>query len=180
MVVSSFLIFSFLFVICLFVISYLFLSHHASPIPYFPSNKHDLPLIIAALKLKNGQTIIDCGAGDGAIIFPAAQAAYKQKLTTKFVAIEINPILIAILYIRRLFHPNKNNISICRADLFTTQFTQHNPTFFFYISPWYLEKALANIKKQRIISPIVSYFYPLPHRSPTKTTKGIHSVYSYA
>ena len=91
------------FVIFVIVIIFLFSSKALSPIPYFPSNKHDLPLIIKALNLKNNQTVIDLGAGDGIVIFEAAKIAYKRKLNTRFVAVEINPVLILVLHLRRLF-----------------------------------------------------------------------------
>ncbi len=44
-----------LLVIGLLVIIFLFASPQLSPIPYFPTNKKDLPQIINALKLKNNQ-----------------------------------------------------------------------------------------------------------------------------
>ena len=51
--------------------------------------------------------MIDLGAGDGIVIFKAASQAFQKRLNTKFIAVEINPVLILILYLRRLFHPNK-------------------------------------------------------------------------
>ena len=94
------------FIIFIIIIIFIFSSKKFSPIPYFPSQPVDLPLIIKALNLKSNQTVFDLGAGDGIIIFKAAQQAYKQKLNTQFVAVEINPVLILILHLRRLFHPN--------------------------------------------------------------------------
>ncbi|PIP63272.1 hypothetical protein COW97_03440, partial [Candidatus Roizmanbacteria bacterium CG22_combo_CG10-13_8_21_14_all_34_12] len=96
----------------------IFSSKTLSPIPYFPSQPIDMPLIVKALNLKNNQTVIDLGAGDGIVIFKAAQQSYKQKLNTKFVAVEINLILILIIHLRRLFHPNKKNIKIVYGDIF--------------------------------------------------------------
>jgi len=104
-----------------FSVAYLFLSKKVSPIPYFPSNKKDLPLIIKALKLKNNQTVVDLGAGDGIVVFSAAARALQKKLNTKFIAIELNPILILVLHIRRLFHSNKKNIKITYADIFKSK-----------------------------------------------------------
>lgn len=111
--------------------------------------------------------VIDLGAGDGIVIFSAAQQSYKQKLNTKFLAVEINPILILILHLRRLFHPNKKNIKIICDDIFKMNFdkllTFHPSlvTFYLYISPWYLEKTILNVKNQIPKFSVVSYMYPV-------------------
>jgi hypothetical protein len=180
------------FVICLFVIIILFSFPRFSPIPYFPSNKKDLPLILRALNLRDNQTVIDLGAGDGIVIFEAAKLAFQKELNTKFIAIEINPILIIILYIRRLFNQNKNNITIIQGDMFTYQFQSSysafylqssklpSPiTFYLYISPWLINKALTNIIPQFPNAEYVSYFYPIKKLREKKKVKGIHFVYSY-
>lgn len=162
---------------------FIFSSKTLSPIPYFPSQPVDIPLIIKALNLKNNQTIFDLGAGDGIVIFKAAKQAYEQKLNTQFVAVEINPILIFILHIRRLFHPNRENIKIVHDDIFAFSLSsprrrasrQNNGldsplqgndiVFYLYISPWYLEKTILNIKNQsanwRTKFSIVSYMYSI-------------------
>lgn len=150
------------FVIFVIVIIFLFSSKALSPIPYFPSNKHDLPLIIKALNLKNNQTVIDLGAGDGIVIFEAAKIAYKRKLNTIFIAVEINIVLILIMYIRRLFHPNRKNIKIILGDIFNITMKQfNNLTIYLYISPWYIEQAISNFKLQISNFSVVSYMYPI-------------------
>jgi 16S rRNA A1518/A1519 N6-dimethyltransferase RsmA/KsgA/DIM1 with predicted DNA glycosylase/AP lyase activity len=144
----------------------LFSSKTLSPIPYFPSQPVDMHLIVKMLKLKNNQMVIDLGAGDGIVIFSAAQQSYKQKLNTKFLAVEINPILILILHLRRLFHPNKKNIKIIRDDIFTMDYSRltinnYELTIYLYISPWYLEKTILNVKNQIPKFSVVSYMYPV-------------------
>lgn len=173
------------FVICLFVIVILFAFPRFSPIPYFPSNKKDAPLILKALDLQNNQTIIDLGAGDGIIVFESAKLALQKGLNTKFIALEINPILICILHIRRLFHPNKKNIKIIKGDMFTYQFLQPSTndyrltTFYLYISPWLIDKALKNVSSQFPKAKYVSYFYPIKSLKEKKKTQGVHTVYTY-
>ncbi len=174
----------------LFLIVILFFSSSTlSPIPYFPSNKKDLPLIIQALSLKNNQTVFDLGAGDGIVVFEAAKKAYNRKLNTKFIAVEINPILILIMNIRRLFHPNKKNIKIIQADIFTMNFKKlvtkpatSNPqpvTFYLYISPWYLEKVIKNLKLKIKNFALVSYFYPVPKIRAKKVFEGKNKIFVY-
>jgi len=169
----------------LLVIIFIFASPKLSPIPYFPSNHHDLFLIIKALNLQNNQIIVDLGAGDGVVIFKSAEQALKENLNTKFVAIDINPVLVFIMNIRRLFHPNKKNIQIVRGDFFKIDLSLLTPnfypltTYYLYISPWLLEKTLTIIKNVPGNKNIVSYFYPIKSLKPKTQTKGIHNLYTY-
>jgi len=171
-----------------------------SPIPYFPSNGKDMLLILKVLNIRNNQTIIDLGAGDGIIIFKAARKAYQDKLNTQFIAVEINPILLLILHVRRFLHPNRKNIRIVNTDMFSTKYSSlftrlpslrsgisgqanHYPltTFYIYISPWFIDKTIANIAKQIEKFDLVSYFYQvkcLPHHKEV-IKNGVHKVYSY-
>lgn len=177
------MLFTVLFIAVLFLIVALFSFPQLSPIPYFPSNKKDLRLIIKSLQLKNRQTVIDLGAGDGIVIFEAAKETFKKKLNTKFVAIEINPVLLCILFIRKLLHPNRKNIQILHGNMFTMNFnslTRNSLTFYLYISPWYLEKTIANIKSQISNFRIVSYMYPMKSlRKQEKKIKGRNYIFCY-
>lgn len=153
-----------------------------------------MPLILKALYIRNNQTIIDLGAGDGIVIFKAATEALKNKLNTKFIAVEINPVLLLILHIRRFLHPNRKNIYVLNRDMFSmsynctgiarnapTPYALQPITFYLYISPWFIEKTVDNIKKQIKEFDLVSYFYQvkcLPkHKEVLK--EGVHKVYAY-
>lgn len=171
--------------IIIFIILILFSFPRFSPIPYFPTNKKDLPLIIKALTLNNNQTIIDLGAGDGVVIFEAARQSFKNKLNTQFVAVEINPVLILILHLRRLFHLNKKNIKILWADLFKTNLInfmnlKNFITVYLYVSPWLIEKIVKKVRKQIPDCHFVSYFYPIKSMQKTeKKIRGINNIYTY-
>jgi len=176
----------FIFVLIFLLLAILFFSLPSlSPIPYFPSNKKDLPLIIKALNLKNNQAVFDLGAGDGLVIFEAAKEAFRKKLNTKFFAIEINPILILIMWLRWLFHPNKKNIKIIRDDIFKIdpknyQLEATSYTFYLYLSPWYLKKVIRNLKSRIKKFNLVSYFYPIPKMSINSIIiKGKNKIFVY-
>ncbi len=191
-----------LIIILVGVSVYFFVSRNRSPIPYFPSNKKDIKGIVQSLQLSNDQVVYDLGAGDGVVIFSAASVAKQKKYNTKFIAVEINPVLIGIMHLRRLLHPNRKNIQIVCADIFSMRYTLYLPagrrgdiryTMFAYISPWYLERVFANCKSQ--ISPdssksriptsrrenfkFISYFYPVPKLKSSRTIKGAHNTYIY-
>lgn len=145
-------------------------------------------LILHALKIQNDQTIIDLGAGDGVVILNAAKEAYHKRLNTKFIAVEINPVLLMILYIRRFFHPNRKNIQIAKRDMFSCDYKNiltFKPsnlfTFYIYISPWFIEKTISNITKQIKVFDLVSYFYQVNCLPKHKETikEGVHKVFTY-
>ena len=184
-------------IIVLFVIIVIFSFPQFSPIPYFPSNGKDIQIILEALHIRKNQTIIDLGAGDGVVILHAASNAYEKKLNTQFIAVEINPVLLCILHIRRLLHPNRSNIQIINANMFSMDYapltTNRQPpysaiaprgrpiTFYIYISPWFIDKTIVNITRQMKIFELVSYFYQvkcLPNYQEKKE-EGIHAVFSY-
>jgi 16S rRNA A1518/A1519 N6-dimethyltransferase RsmA/KsgA/DIM1 with predicted DNA glycosylase/AP lyase activity len=178
-----------LFVIGLFAIILAVLMIFAfpafSPIPYFPSNSKDLSHILRLLGLKQNQYVIDLGAGDGFIIFAAAQVAYDKKLNTKFIAVELNPLLCLVLHIRRLFHKNRKNIHVVMGNIFTMNYSSILPkfktelTFYLYISPWHIKKTIEAIKKYVSRFTVVSYMYEVPDRKHVQKAIGIHKVYKY-
>lgn len=173
-----------IFIILVFIVIIIFAFPQFSPVPYFPSNRKDLPLILKVLNLKNNQTIIDLGAGDGSVIFAAAKEAYRKKLNSKFIAIDINPILILIMYIKWLPNPNKKNIKIVFGDMFKNDFInfmnfKNFITVYLYISPWYLEKVIKNLKLQIKNFSVVSYMYKIPNLTPKKIVTGKNKIFLY-
>lgn len=177
-------------ILFIFFLIILFSFPQFSPIPYYPSNMKDKKLILKALNMKNDQIIIDLGAGDGAVVFEAAKVSKRQGLSTRFIALEINPVLIVILYFRWLFHPNKKQISIVWGDMFvidykkqiSTDLARLKPiiTFYLYISPWLIEKAIKPIQKQIPACQLVSYYYPIKSlKQKEKMLAGIHNIYIY-
>lgn len=156
-----------------------------SPVPYFPTNKKDLPKILELLQLKNGQVLIDLGAGDGILVFEAAKMAFHKNLTTKFVAVELNPFLVLILHLRRIFHANRRNIRIIWGDMFKINLKEVNiknlisSVIYLYISPWYLEKVYKKLRKELGSFTLISYFYAIPHFKPTKKIEGVHPIFIY-
>lgn len=163
----------------------LFAFPKLSPIPYFPSNKKDIALIIRSLGLKDNQVVIDLGAGDGLVVFEAAEFAYARRLNAQFIAVEINPMLLILLQIKRLFNRNRKNIKVVQGDMFKLNYEKLLPklktqnTFYLYISPWYLEKTVENIKNYLKTFYIVSYMYQLPKRKEIKKLKGKHPIFTY-
>ncbi len=173
-----------LLVIC--GITYFAFSSKLSPIPFFPTHSNDLPQIIDALHLQNDQIVYDLGAGTGTVIFSAAAEAKKRGLNTKFVAIDINFILTAIMHLKRLFHPNKKHIQIVTADLFKYDYKKpkskdySQTTYYMYVSPWYTDPMAQLIKDAGTKAHIVSYYYPIKKVLKQKNHIAAgHDIYMY-
>ena len=177
-----------------------FLSPRLSPIPYFPSNWKDVPAIVATIlengdwRLENSEkhTIIDLGAGTGTVIFPATLEAYRRGLKTTFVAVEVNPFLVFIMHLRRLFHPHRKAINIVRADMFNIdrnyilkslcQSADPNlNTIYLYVGNLEDTKVKKMLSQFPTGTKVVSYMYKIPGwEKRLKTTKsGQHSIYVY-
>ncbi|PIZ63301.1 hypothetical protein COY16_02410 [Candidatus Roizmanbacteria bacterium CG_4_10_14_0_2_um_filter_39_13] len=166
------------------LIFFYFFSSKVSPIPYFPTNKADLDKIVKALDMKKDGVILDLGAGDGTVIFAAAKKAYQDNLNTQFFAIDVNPILIAYMWLRRLFHPNKANINLILGDMFKVDYATilkkySQRVFYIYISPWFTEATAHMINDQKLDATIVSYFYPVENKKEDLKITGVHDIYIY-
>ncbi len=160
-----------------------FISTSLSPIPYFPTNKNDIGKIKKLILSEQREIVIDLGAGNGTVIFSLATDAYKQKLKTKFMAVEINPILVLILHLRRLLNPNRSNIIIRQKDMFKMDYskfsTYRKPLFYIYISPWFIEKVIKKIRNSLNAFTLVSYMYPLKSEKPKKVIRGVNNIHEY-
>jgi tRNA G46 methylase TrmB len=173
--------------VLLLVVVLLFTSRTLSPVPYFPSNQKDMKNILEALDIKNDQVIIDLGAGDGWVIFAAARYAFDHHLNTQFIALDINPILVCMMWLRRLTYPNKANIMVLRGDFFKINYKHllpknHGikPVFYLYISPWFLEQVVDKIYKELPTSRVVSYFYSVKsYKSKERILGGVHPTHIY-
>lgn len=178
----------FLILIILFLLIFviaLFAFPSLSPVPYFPSNHKDIDSIIKEMKLKGDETVVDLGAGDGVVIFRAASYAYAHGLNTKFIAIEINPILIIVMQILRLLHHNRKNIVIKKFDMFnkpldTLPIATTSAIFYMYLSPRYLPLLAKKISQLKIKSRIVTYFYTIDGlRANSTNNSGLHLISIY-
>lgn len=170
------------------LILFLFSSQKLSPVPYFPSHSEDIPSILKLMQLKNNQVVLDLGAGGGFVIFKAAELSLHKKINTEFIAVENNPVLLAILWIKRLFHPNRRRVHIAANNLFTTNYKhlistslnkkKYIPLFYFYTTPWLVEKTVSQITKTVVPVDIISYFYPLKMRA-VKHIRQKNNIYLY-
>lgn len=182
------IIFALFFFCFLLFILFVFSSPKLSPIPYFPSHAKDMRLIIRALDLKNEQVVVDLGAGDGAIVFAGATFAHTHNLNTHFIAVEINPFLLVIMHLRRIFHPHRKYMHIVNFNMFSDNLRElvarfhvekNISTFYMYISPRYLGMMKGRIQTSFSHAHIVTYFYKIPDTVEVEKIQGVHPIYKY-
>ncbi len=167
-----------------FGIIYFTFSSTFSPIPFFPTNRKDIPKIIDAMNLSNNQIVFDLGAGSGRVIFAAARKAQELGLDTQFVAIDINFVLGFYMQFRRMFHPNAKNIQIVAADLFKYDYKKamkkyENAVFYMYVSPWYTDPMTQVILDTNHPASIVSYYYPVKMLRARARIEGENDLFTY-
>lgn len=146
-----------IFILLIIVLNlYFFLSRSFSPIPYFPTNKNDLDLIIETCELKKEDVVYDLGAGTGTFVFRAVQT----KPDVQFKALEIHPTLVLIMWVKRLFLPNKAQIQILWQDLFKTNIGDATKIYL-YVGPYVMQRIMQKIfnDKPKNLKRIVSYMY---------------------
>lgn len=135
------------------------------------------------MKLTNNQVVIDLGAGDGAVVWAGATKAHEKGLTTQFVAIDINIVLVAFMLLRRHFHPHKAHITILHGDMFLINYKKIIGTkrvlFYIYIAPWFTKQVYVMVKELYMLCKILSYFYEIEGSQYAKKTKGVHNLYEY-
>lgn len=169
--------------IVLVIIAILFLSKTLSPVPFYPTNRQDLSAITKNL-VKGPTLVVDLGAGNGRVIFAAARQAYKIHHKAQFIALDINPALVAWMRLRRLFHPNRKHIRIMRADMFQLDMKRitHDTkpvTVYLYVDKKSLARLRLKLESLPKGSRILSYMYEIPGAKPSSTHKGINNLYEY-
>lgn len=131
-----------------------FVSPKLSPIPYFPTLNTDLKLIDKGLSLKPGDCLFDLGAGDGKMLLRYARPGIKV------VGVEVNPYLVLVMKLRRLFYRHKDEIEIIAQDLFQTDIS-HATKIYLFVGPFLMERIVKYIqaKKGPGLKRVVSYRY---------------------
>ena len=71
-------------------------------VPFVNSRKKIIDFLVKEIKIEPGKVLYDLGCGDGKVIFNLA----KNNLQAKFVGYELNPSLIWIAKVFRIFNIN--------------------------------------------------------------------------
>jgi ribosomal protein L11 methylase PrmA len=138
--------------------------------PYVPTLHKQREAALDLLKLKPGQTLIDLGCGDGAMLIAAAKRGIKV------VGYEINPLLVFIAWARTRRY--SNNVKIIRGNFWQQKWPQADAVYVF-LTNRYMERLNENMKNRFKKSvKLVTYGFSIPNKKP-RLKKGACFLYRY-
>jgi ribosomal protein L11 methylase PrmA len=124
--------------------------------PYVPTLNKQREAALDLLDLKKGQTLIDLGSGDGAMLIAAARRGLNV------VGYEINPLLVFIARMRTRRY--RNQVKIEQGNFWNKKWPEANAVFVFLTSR-YMERLNQNMQSQ-FSKPVklVTYGFSLPNK----------------
>jgi 16S rRNA A1518/A1519 N6-dimethyltransferase RsmA/KsgA/DIM1 with predicted DNA glycosylase/AP lyase activity len=128
----------FWFILLIIILSFQFVVLFLGA-PYVPTLHKHRENALDMLKLKPGQTLIDLGCGDGAMLIAAAKRGIKV------VGYEINPLLVCIAWIRTRRYGK--NVKIIQGNFWQKKWPQADAVFVF-LTERYMERLNQNMKNR--------------------------------
>jgi ribosomal protein L11 methylase PrmA len=138
--------------------------------PYVPTLHKQRETALDLLDLKPGQTLIDLGCGDGAMLIAAAKRGAKA------VGYEINPFLVFIAWIRTRRYAKQ--VKIIRGNFWQKKWPKADAVFVF-LTERYMERLNQNMKN-RFKKPVklVTYGFSIKSKKAS-ATNGACFLYRY-
>jgi len=140
--------------------------------PYVPTISNSRGQALKLLGLKPGQTLIDLGSGDGAMLIVAAQAGLNA------IGYELNPFL--VLVSRWRVRRYKNRVKVVWGSFWRADLSAADGIFVFLLDRFMakLDRKLAQASKGRKLK-LVSHAFKVPGKKPTKEL-GAMRLYIYS
>lgn len=135
--------------------------------PYMPTLRKQITAALDLLDLKEGETLLELGSGDGRVMRMAAERGLKV------VGIEINPLLVVVSYLVTWRY--RSQVRIIWASYWGKPWPRADGIFTFML-PRYMRKLDTYIEKWRPDRPVrlVSFAFPLPDREPNEQRDGVY------
>jgi len=129
---------------------------------YQPTPRRAVETMLRFAEVRPEDTVYDLGAGTGAIVFRAARV-YRARV----LAVEVEPIRILILHLRRRFGAFSDRVTVRWGDLFRLDFAPATVITAF-LWPGAMERLRPKFEKElRPGCRIVSHHHPIPGWTPT-------------
>jgi SAM-dependent methyltransferase len=138
--------------------------------PYVPTLKSQRKAALDLLDLKKGQTLIDLGCGDGAMLKDAA----KRGLNV--VGYEINPLLVFISWLRTRRYGKQ--VKLVQGNFWHKDWPEADAVFVF-LTDRYMERLNQEMQK-KFNKPVklITYGFSIPGKKPV-TQKAACFLYDY-
>lgn len=138
--------------------------------PFLPTLSEHIPRALDLIDLKQGQTLLELGSGDGRVLAAAAERGLRA------VGYEINPILVMISRFRTRKYGDR--VQVIRGNYWTKSWPHVDGIFVFLLQP-YMQKLDKKITQQyNTHIKLVSFAFHIPDREPTKKRLGLF-LYNY-
>ena len=144
-------------------------------LPFVPATDTQIANVLKALSGCRG-TLIDCGSGDGRIVFATASAGFTST------GVELNPVLVLYSKLKSwTTGTERNRVRFLKQDIFATDFTQYDNVVVFGVDSLMpeLEKRFTSLPHEHRFN-VVACRFPLPNIIPVSTVgQGIDTVWLY-
>jgi precorrin-6B methylase 2 len=138
--------------------------------PYVPTLNKQRETALDLLKLKPGQTLIDLGSGDGAMLVAAAKRGINV------VGYEINPLLVYISWVRTRRY--RGRVKIIYGNFWQKKWPQADAVFVF-LTDRYMKRLDQNMQNRfKNKAKLVTYGFSIPDKKPA-SKDGACFLYRY-
>jgi SAM-dependent methyltransferase len=139
--------------------------------PYLPTMRKQIDTALDLLELKEGQTLLELGSGDGRVMLAAAERGYRV------VGIELNPFLVLVSWIVTFRY--RKQVRVVWGSYWGAPWPRADAVFTFML-PRYMKKLDERMLKWRPEAPIrlVSFAFAIPEREPVTKRDGVY-LYEY-
>jgi len=136
--------------------------------PYVPTLRRNMDAALDLLDLKQGQTMLELGSGDGRVLVAAAKRGINV------VGIELSPLLVIISWLRTRRY--RKHVRIIWGNYFATKWPTADAIFTFMIPRQMakLDKRIEQWHKKPVR--LASFAFAIPGKKPAAT---YHGVYHY-
>ena len=139
--------------------------------PYLPTLRKQINTAFELLDLKEGETLLELGSGDGRVMLEAAKRGYKV------VGIELNPFLVVISWVVTFRY--RKQVRVMWGSYWGAPWPRADAVFTFML-PRYMSRLDERMQKWRPETPIklASFAFAIPDREPIEKRNGVY-LYEY-
>lgn len=167
LITAALLIVAFALILFIIIGFFLFILDLFLDLPYVGTNRKKIGTIMKFAQIKEGQTVVDLGSGDGRLLIESArQGAFA-------IGYEINPLLIVVSRIHVYLKGVRDRVEIKNVTFWKADFKIADVIFvyaFIKTMPKFEEYIFKNAKKG---TRIVVNTNPFPNKKPEKQQDGV-------
>lgn len=139
---------------------------------YQPTPRRTVEAMLRLAEVREGDRLVDLGAGTGAVLFRAADRG------ASVLGVEVEPVRVLILRLRRRLHPARERIVLSWGNLFDVDLRSATVVAVF-LWPDAMRRLRPRFESQLAHgSRVVSHYHPLPGYAPDAVDRA-QKVYLY-